>query len=125
MQQKGVLSKAGGILAIISLTVLPLAGCGNSTVSGIEVLTTEDVSIGVKLLLIVSVLCAIGALFGKTRVVFLTLGLVGLGSLITSYVILRQEYYNMIEMKTGGYLSIISFILILGDGFISSQNNST
>ena len=34
MLPKGLLSKIGGLLAVISLTVLPLTGCGSYTISG-------------------------------------------------------------------------------------------
>lgn len=125
MLPKGLLSKIGGLLAVISLTVLPLAGCGNYTLSGVEVLTSDNFSTGIKILLMISVLCAVGGLFSKSKAAFLVLGFAGLGSLLASYLVLRKELYGNIEMKTGGYLSVIGFILILGDGFITDSRKMT
>lgn len=124
---KGFLARIGGILAIVSLTVLPLAGCGSSTLSGIDILTVEslEISIGIKILLVVAMFCAIGALIVKSQASFLASGLVGLGSLLASYLILRQEFSNIIEMKMGGYLSVIGFIFILGEGLLPRNSQIT
>ena len=127
MLPKGLLSKIGGLLAVISLTVLPLTGCGSYTISGIDLLTMKDLKDSIRLAvpipLIAAILCAIIALFARSKTVLLTSGLVGLGGLLASYLIVKLNS-NMGEMKMGGYFAIIGFLLIMGDAYLPSNSKA-
>ena len=116
MITNGLLARIGGIVALISLTVLPLASCGGSSISGVEMLTTEGLNIEIKVFLLISIICALVAIIVYSKSWIWIVGFVGLGSLISSYLIFREEWN--VELETGGYLSVIGFIMILSDIFI-------
>jgi len=76
---------------------------------------------GIKVFVLISSICAIGALFARGKGFLLGLGIVGLGCLLAGYLILRQNSSGLLEMKMGGYFSIIGFLLILGDAFLPGK----
>ena len=120
---KGLLARIGGIIAVVSLTVLPLASCGGSSISGVEMLTTEGLNLEIKAFLAISILCAIAAFFARSRLGIWIVGLVGLGSIIASYLLFREEWN--VELETGGYLSVIGFVLILSENFLLSYASNS
>lgn len=118
MLPKGMLSKIGGGLSLISILFLPLVkGCGKS-ITGFEVLKdapTSDFGM-VKIMLIVSIVCAIGAFLLKTAIQFFITGGGGIGGLLGAYTLARQK--APVELEIGVILSIIGFGLILAEGFL-------
>ncbi|OGP64201.1 MAG: hypothetical protein A3K22_06205 [Deltaproteobacteria bacterium RBG_16_42_7] len=125
MVPKGLLSKIGGVFALISLLFLPLGGCGGASVSGFDVLRAGDVGIGIKFMLLISICCAIAAFLLKKAPAFFVAGGGGLGGLFVAYIVARQSF--PVEMKIGAYLAILGFGAILAEGFLMKQrdgNNS-
>lgn len=116
MLKKDLLAKIGGGLSLVSLLFLPLGGCERVTVTGLEVLRMGDVGFGIKLMLIISILCAIGSFFLKTVPAFFSAGGGGLGGLLIAFVAARQSF--PVEMKIGAFLAIIGFGLVLVEGFL-------
>ena len=123
MVPKGLMAKIGGVLALIALLFLPLGGCGGASVSGFNVLSAGSVGIGIKFMLIISVSCALAAFFFKTAPAFFLTGGGGLAGLIAGFIVARQSF--PVEMRIGVYLSILGFILILAEGFLVKQLNSS
>ncbi len=114
---KGLLSKIGGVLSLISLLFLPLVkGCGQS-ITGFEVLKAGDVPGG---MLIISIVCAIVVFFIKTAIPFFITGGGGIGGLLGAYTVARKNLPIdiEIEIEIGTILSIIGFVLILAEGFL-------
>lgn len=118
--KSGVLSKAGGILALISLLFLPLGGCEGITLTGIDALKYSDVSQTIKVMLIFSMACAVLTFAVKSAEAYFTTGGVGVGSLLLAYMIARQDV--PVDLKAGGYLAILGFGLVLIEGLMT--NNS-
>lgn len=126
MIPRGLLSKIGGALSIVSLLVLPLVGCTNQamTWSSLDLLSDKSIGINIKVMLIIALLFAIVALLVNAKWALLVSGIGGLGTLLTAYIIFKQEFKGFssaFELKTGGYLAIIGFILILGDAVLPSS----
>lgn len=119
MPQKGLLGKIGGGIAIISLLFMPLVrGCGTS-ITGVQAIGARDVGSGIKLLLIIAILCALAAFFMKKAVHFFGSGGGGLFGLFSAYTGARQSF--PVEMDIGAFTAIIGFILILAEGIIQKQ----
>ncbi|OGV97840.1 MAG: hypothetical protein A3I04_01615 [Nitrospinae bacterium RIFCSPLOWO2_02_FULL_39_110] len=116
MLPKGVLSKIGGVLSLISLLFLPLVRGCQVSVTGFDVLKTGGVGPGIKLMLIISIVCAIVVFFLKTAIPFFITGGGGIGGLLGAYTIARQEI--PLEIEIGTILSIIGFGLVLAEGFL-------
>jgi len=116
MLPKGVLSKIGGVLSLISLLFLPLVRGCQVSVTGFDVLKTGGVGPGIKLMLIISIVCAIVVFFLKTAIPFFITGGGGIGGLLGAYTIARQEI--PVEIEIGTILSIIGFGLVLAEGFL-------
>ncbi len=118
MPIKGIMSKIGGVLSIISLLLLPLVrGCGQS-ITGFQALEAGDVGIEIKLLLGIAILCAIGALILKKAIHFFGAG-GGFAGLFGAYTVARQSF--PVEMDIGTFTAIIGFLLILAEGIIQKQ----
>ena len=113
---KGVLSKIGGVLSLISLLFLPLVRGCQVSVTGFDVLKAGDVGPGIKLMLIISIACAIVVFFLKTAIPFFITGGGGIGGLLGAYTIARQKI--PLEIEIGTILSIIGFGLVLAEGFL-------
>jgi len=114
------LVKMGGIVAIAAILFLPMAGCGLHTVTGIAIFQSNGIGVMVKMFLAVSLICAVSAIFLKTAMPILTSGVVGLGTLIISYLIAKSAASVSIELKAGAYFAIVSFMIIVISGLILS-----
>lgn len=127
MLPKGLLSKIGGVLSLISLLFLPLVGNWMVTVTGIDILKEAEKWKGefeiIGPMLVISLLCAIGSFFMKTAPAFFTAGGAGLGGLLIAYMATRSNPF--LEFKGGAYLSIIGFGLVLAEGFLQTQTSGT
>ena len=121
--KKVFLAKIGGGLSFISLLFLPLSkGCG-LTLTGSEVIRAADVPPIIKLLLIISILCAIVSFLLKSAHALFISGGAGLGGLLGAYTIARQDI--PVELEIGAILTIIGFGLILIEGFMQKQKDET
>jgi hypothetical protein len=112
------LVKMGGIVAIAAILFLPMAGCGSQTVSGIDIFKSKDIGVIAKMFLVISLLCAASAIFLKAAIPILASGVVGLVTLIISYLIAKSTAPVSIELKVGAYFALISFMIILISGFV-------
>lgn len=119
MIPKGMLSKIGGVLALVALLFLPLGGCGGASLSGFDVLSSGKVGAGIKFMLLISAGCAVAAFFLKKAPALFSTGGGGIAGLIAGFVIARQSF--PIEMRVGAYLSMLGFILVLAEGFMARQ----
>ena len=111
--------KLSGMLAIVSFLFLPVAGCGSMTISGIDLIKMEDISVTVKLFAILALVCAVGIIFlqDKTLIFFSAIG--GFISLIIAYLIAKGKMSSgndlgisdAIDLKSGSYLSMLGFAI--------------
>jgi hypothetical protein len=112
------MAKMGGMVAIASILFLPLAGCGSHTVTGIDMFKSKDIGVIDKMFLIISLICAASAIFLKAAIPILASGVVGLVTLIISYLIAKSAASVSIELKVGAYFALVSFMIILISGFL-------
>ncbi len=116
---KGLLAKVGGILSLLSIIFLPIAGCDQVGITGLEVLRAGDIGILIKALLVISISSAFISLFVKSYITLFACGGVGASGLLISYIMIRQKVPA--ELKMGAYLALIGFGLIAIEGFLSKQ----
>ena len=148
--------KLAGILAVISMLFLPMAGCGTFTFSGLDIIKssgTESVSdkvagnvFGVdtpaptsdntiKILLIAAVVMGVLVIILKRKSQVFFASIVGIVLLVGAYVYMKSslsakgnsmgglnddnsnsnlfgmDASDMIELKSGAYLAVISFLI--------------
>ncbi len=111
---RGLLSKVGGVIALVSIVFLPIGGCGDIGLTGFEVLRDNDIPGLIKVLIGISILCAFIALFVKFYVGLVASGAIGITGLLTSYLIARKDI--PVDLKAGAYLALIGFGLVLAEG---------
>jgi hypothetical protein len=117
------LAKMGGIVAIAAILFLPMAGCGSYAVTGIDILESKGIGVIDKMFLVISLICAASAIFLKAAIPILASGIVGLIALAISYLIAKNAALVPIELKSGAYFAIVSFIIILISGFLQLGTN--
>lgn len=112
------LAKMGGIVAIASILFLPVAGCGSHLITGLDIFASKEISVIIKIFLAISLLGAASVIFLKTAIPVLASGLVGLAAFITAYLSAKSAASASIELKSGAYFTIVSFIIILITGLL-------
>ena len=116
------LAKMGGIVAIASVIFLPMVnGCGSQPITGVDILQSNEIGGIIKIFLAVSLLCAAAAIFLKAAIPILASGAVGLAALITAYLMAKSA--ASVELKSGAYFIIASFVIILISGFLRLGTN--
>lgn len=117
------MAKMGGMVAIASILFLPMAGCGLYNVTGIDMFTSKEISVIVKIFLAISLMCAASVIFLKAAIPILASGVAGLAALIIAYLIAKSAASVSVELKAGAYFAIVSFIIILISGFLLLGTN--
>lgn len=124
MLQKGLLSKIGGIVALISILFLPVGGCGKLGLTGIEILSATDKEIEIpseiKLMIVFSLISAFLAIFMTEVLILFICGSCGIAGILIAYQISRSKV-PVVELKIGAFLAIIGFALVLVEGFLLSK----
>jgi len=111
--------KLGGMLAIICFLFLPVAGCGSMTISGVDLFTTEDISVTVKIFSVLAMLCAVAIIFIPDKTLTFIGAIGGFASLIIAFLIAKGKMSSgndlgvseAIDLKSGSYLSMFGFIV--------------
>lgn len=111
------MAKMGGMVAIASILFLPMAGCDLQSITGIDMFKANEISVIVKMLLAISLICAVSVIFLKSAIPILAGGVVGLAALIIAYLSAKSATSISIELRAGAYFTIVSFIIILMSGF--------
>lgn len=109
--------KLSGILAVICLMFMPVAGCKGSdagNVSGLDILTkSQDLNIAVKIFFIFSILAAVVVFFMKKYLHLAIVAFSGIASLLISFFIATaKSEYSIVELKVGSYLAIVVYLAI-------------
>lgn len=115
-----LISKIVAAIAIVSIIFLPVVGCGGENASGIDIVKSEQISPAIKLFLICSVICGIIIFFLKEYIHLAVTAIIGILTLLISYFIAKDKL-GQLELKTGAFLSILSYVTIAVIGFIKSS----
>lgn len=110
MNNYRVFSGTGGAIAVVCILFLPVIGCGNETINGIEIVQSRNVSVEIKFFIVLSVIAGVAILFLKQQVAAFVAGIIGLASLLFSYLIAHNKM-QAIELKMGAYLAMIGFVI--------------
>ena len=112
------LIKLGGAFAIVSFLFFPVAGCGDNSFSGIDIMKDNSISSFGKLLSALIVLAGIAVLFSKKRKNVFYASITGL---ILMFILLypvifwpKKEVEGIdltMKLKSGSYLCILGFII--------------
>ena len=129
--------KLAGILALISMLFLPLAGCGTITFSGLDIIKSDDTDSTIKILLIAAIVAGILVIVLKSKGKIFLSSIVGIVLLVISYIYMKSnlnpkddvigglndlstsgnnlfgmDASDIIELKAGSYLAVISFLVV-------------
>jgi hypothetical protein len=112
------LIKLGGIIALISFLFMPVAGCGGMNITGTDLFSMNGVEDSVKIFAGLAMLCALAMIFIPNTILTLASSIVGIISLVLTFMIVKGKMHsgndfgmsNGVELKSGSYLSILSFI---------------
>ena len=116
------MAKIGGLIAVVSLCFLPVAGCGNAAVTGLQILRADDVGVILKALIGLSMLCAVLALAATTVIELFATGGGGIVSLLICYALARQKI--PFDLKEGTYLAFLGFGLVLIGAALRQQQDA-
>lgn len=112
------LLKLCGAISIVCFLFFPVAGCGSITFTGIDLFNSNDMSTSIKLLLGLSMICALGIIFLKDKVQIFFSAIAGLALLIIAYFVTKSKIReggnfgieDAIKVKSGAYLSMLGFL---------------
>ncbi|MEI7660575.1 MAG: hypothetical protein WCK34_00175 [Bacteroidota bacterium] len=110
--------KLAGLMALVCFLFFPVIGCGTLTISGFDVIRQDSIGTGVKMFVIIAMLCAIAVIFVPNKVLVFFASAGGIVSLAIAYLIAKGKMSsgdefgisNAIELKSGSYLSMLGFI---------------
>lgn len=119
--------KLSGILAVIFLLFMPVAGCKGTdagNISGLDLLTkSKDLDIIVKIFFILSLLCAVVLFFMKKYIHLAIVAFSGIVTFLISFIVASgKSDFKVIELKAGAYLAILVYLAI---GVISMIKKTT
>jgi hypothetical protein len=110
MNNRKTISNIGGAIAVISILFLPVVGCGGENVNGIQIIQSDHVSSDIKAFFSVAIICGGLIFLFKNYVQLAITGIVGILSLLIGYLIAKDKI-NGIDLKAGGVLGIIGFLV--------------
>ena len=106
-----IISRILSFISILSILLLPIAGCGNDKVTGSEVIISDEVAIEIKLFLIISVICGLLILFLKKYTHAIIVSALGAITLLVSYFIAKDKVLGNLDLKVGAFVAIIGYVL--------------
>ena len=109
------LVKIGAIISLISLTLLPIGGCANTSFNGLQVLSSSEIPFLIKFFLFLSIAGAVFSFFAKKEKLQLISGIISAIALLIAY-FSGGNYMKMITIKVGFYTSFIGFLIIIFGG---------
>lgn len=115
-----LISKIVSVIAVVSIIFLPVVGCESKNINGIDIVTSEQMSPAIKLFLIFAVVCGIIIFFLKEYLHLAVTAIIGIVTLLISYLIAKDKL-GLLELKIGGFLSILSYSVIAVIGFVKSS----
>ncbi len=118
MFKSKTLSRIGGVLALFSLLALPLGSCGAVRLNGAEILFKVQDHPVLKLLVLISIIVALLAIFFTSRGWQLTLGAAGVLSLLVASFLVEADKNAATQVRGGTVLALIGFILVLVPGLL-------
>lgn len=119
MLKSKTLSRFGGVLALFSLLALPLGSCGAVRLTGSEILLKIEDHPVLKLLVLISVIAAVLAIFFTARGWQLMLGAAGVAALLVASFLVEADKNAATQVRGGTVLALIGFVFVLIPGLLS------
>jgi hypothetical protein len=119
MNRKSV-ARLGGVIALISVLILPLASCGDVRLRGADILFMETRP-GVKSLVVAAAVAAVLAIFIVNRWAQLLIGLIGMAEFIYVAGGLWVDRSPATQVRSGSFLALIGFVMIFLAGLLARR----
>ena len=113
-----IFAKIGAALAIICILFLPVVGCGDQNLNGIELIKEKNIWSEVKFFIIASITCGIIIFFLKKHIMVAITAIGGIFSLIIAYLIAHDKS-GSIDLKIGSYFAFLFYSITAIISFIT------
>ena len=122
MDNVKLISKLGGAVAVVSILFLPVVGCGGENVNGVQIIQSDHVSSDIKAFIVVAIACGGLIFILKNYIQLAVTAIAGIASLLIGYLIAKDKIGG-IDLKAGGILGIIGFLITAIISFLNSSEN--
>jgi hypothetical protein len=106
------LARLGGTIATLALVFLPLASCGEGTLTAANIFTAEGIWPH-KAILFAAMVAAVLSIFIMRRWAHLLFSFMGIGAVIVEYLFTQDENTGDIQLREGSYVALFGFLLVL------------
>jgi hypothetical protein len=118
MLSRNTLGRIGGLVALLSLFLLPLASCGTTRITGTDLLFDVNGNLGHKAVLVIALLAAAVAVLITTRSAQVGAGIAGLLAIGVEYFFTQDDSSGAIRLLDGSYVAMAGFLLVLVSGLM-------
>jgi hypothetical protein len=120
--------KLGGVLAVLFLLFLPVAGCqgtNSANINGIDIIKGKNMDIAIRIFFILSLICGVVLFLFKKPMQLSIMAIAGIVTFLASYFIAKSKAgMDIMEMKVGAYLALLVYAGIAVIGFIKSASQN-
>lgn len=118
-----IIAKIGSSASVICILFLPLIGCSGDEITGMQILSHDDMWIEVKALLVASIVCGILAVFVTNRIYRGVMAALAIGALTIAFMIATNRN-AMFYLKWGAYASLVGFLVTLITSFVPQPDDT-
>lgn len=120
--------KIGGVIAVLFLLFLPVAGCqgtNSANINGVDIIKGKNMDMAIRIFFILSLLCGVVMLLFKKPSQIAIIAIAGIVTFLVSYFIAKSKTgMDIMEMKVGAYLALMVYAGIAVVGFIKSSSQN-
>ena len=122
MLKRRNLARIGGVIATLSLLVLPLASCGTAELSGTDLLFEVEDNWGHRVIFFIALAAGILANVFMTRAAHVGLGAAGLLMIVIEYAFSIGDPENTVRLLPGAYAAALGFGMVLAAGLMKGED---
>ena len=119
MKQSKSIGKLASAFAVLCIVFLPFAGCGNETLTGLDIISKDGIDFLVKFFIILAILCGLLVLYIGDPLYAAVAAITGVISMMVAYLIAHGKN-SAIELKFGAFLAFIGFAVTAIIGFTTT-----
>lgn len=124
MKSSKLATNFGAVIAILSILFLPVVGCGDENLTGVDLVQLQEVGLDTKIFTIAAILSGLFVLVSRNPITKGIGALCGALALIIAFLLARYGY-EFIELKLGAYIAIIGYVFSALVSFIHSNKPET
>ena len=123
MNNYRLISNIGAACAILCIIFLPVVGCGDANLTGIDIIKDNQIGTSIKIFVIAAIICGVLIFFLKELLHIAICAIAGAVALFIAYMIAHSENES-IEMKIGAILALIGYAVTAVTNFLGMSNKN-